>query len=1508
VATGTPLFGSFSGGPFDPINNGNLNVNFSIPVVNKAGRGLPFNYNLTYDTSVWYPVSSGVTTSWQPVTNWGWSPWTAPESGYLYFSQQTSYCSFWTGYNWVQAPYEVVLSGFIYYDQGGTPHPFPGEDDIWSNPGHGCPSGTTTYDTNAIATDGSGYIWNGQTWTVTPPNGGAFNPPSQAITGASSTSDANGNTISNTNNGVYTDTLGVTALSVSGSGTPSSPVTFQYAGAGGSATVTVKYTSFTVATNFGASGISEYGRSAQNLVTEIDLPDQNQHPTDKYTITYEATPATPSSGACTPLSGTYQTNCVTARIATITLPTGGEIQYGYSGGSNGILSDGSTATLTRTTPDGTWTYAHTENGTAWTTDITAPADPQGNQAYTVMNFQGIYPTERKVYATNGGTQLLDVTTCYGTPTSYTEGVCNSWAIQPPLTVRFVLTTPYANGSPGSMAEVVQLFSNYASYSLPYEVDEYDWGRTLSRKTITAYDYNTSCGVPSGSSVVDKPCSVTVQNSSGGTVASTTYTYDANGNLLKQTPSVGPQLQFTYNSNGTMATSNDGAGTTTCSYGSNSCNAFPDTVTPPISALATTSVWNCYGAVPTSTTDANSKTTNLGYDLMNRLTSGGYPDGGSVTVAYTPTQVQTTTKITSSVSRTDTASLDSQGRVSSKTVAGVTTNTTYDHLGRVWTVGVSGSGAQDTYQYDALSRVTQVTHADSTYVQTSYSNNCATTTDESGKVRQVCSDGLGRVNSVTEDPSGLAYQTTYGHDPLKDLTSVTQGSQSRSYQYDSLGRLTQATTPESGTIYFTYDSDSTCGTSKGDLVKRVDARGTRTCYAYDTMHRPTQKSYSDGTASANYYYDQSSYNGLTINNGKGRRTGMSDGSGQTAWNYDAMGRALTEERTIAGITATIGDTFNYDGSLASLTYPSRRTITYGVDSLGRPQSAVDSTNNINYALSATYAAQGALASVLSGKTSSFGGITYSLGYNNRLLPSSISASSSNGTALSLSYSFYGNGSPNVITNNRDNGRTVTYGYDSLNRWNSASSQATSGADCWGQSVPAPNANPPGYDRYGNLQTINVSKCSAPAPSISVNGNNQVSGFAYNAAGDVTNDGSYSYSWDAENRLTTAAGVTYTYDGDGQRVKKSSGTLYWRGSSGSVLAETDTSGNTTNEYIFFGARIARRDSSGNVYYYFGNHLGSAAITNAAGTLCYDADFYPIGGELAFTNNCSQSYKFAGMEQDSETGEYHTQFRQYTANLSRWLSPDPSGTAAVSLTNPQTWNMYAYVTNNPTTLTDATGLDGGYSGPPCGAWWICEAQYQSMGCMAGEYGCPGTPSEADIGEQEYIYDNCIGCVSFDGYTFRSFAAWADFSTSEAVWQQELDRVNNGATAAFDALFENNGRLDPNAAYKVTVTDRGFSVEDTLTGYLLNVANAEQNGINDPFSLLFHPGASWYETDFLGLFGTDVTHLVLGPNGVAMGHVDPWGPLNPLHGIIQVLGGLIGGTSQWGTLTCSYANGCHP
>jgi len=123
---------------------------------------------------------------------------------------------------------------------------------------------------------------------------------------------------------------------------------------------------------------------------------------------------------------------------------------------------------------------------------------------------------------------------------------------------------------------------------------------------------------------------------------------------------------------------------------------------------------------------------------------------------------------------------------------------------------------------------------------------------------------------------------------------------------------------------------------------------------------------------------------------------------------------------------------------------------------------------------------------------------------------------------------------------------------------------------------------------------------------------------------------------------------------------------------------------------GSRIARRDASGNVYYYFPDSLGSeVSITNATGTPCFDADFYLFGGEKVFTSNCPPSYKFAGMERDAETGLDHTLFRQYSSQFGRWMTPDPMGG---DVTNPQSLNRYAYVLNNPTSLTDPLGLDAG------------------------------------------------------------------------------------------------------------------------------------------------------------------------------------------------------------------------
>jgi RHS repeat-associated protein len=103
-------------------------------------------------------------------------------------------------------------------------------------------------------------------------------------------------------------------------------------------------------------------------------------------------------------------------------------------------------------------------------------------------------------------------------------------------------------------------------------------------------------------------------------------------------------------------------------------------------------------------------------------------------------------------------------------------------------------------------------------------------------------------------------------------------------------------------------------------------------------------------------------------------------------------------------------------------------------------------------------------------------------------------------------------------------------------------------------------------------------------------------------------------------------------------------------------------------------------------------SRVITTSTGTICYDADFYPYGGERDVVDTCEQTYKFEGKERDPETGNDNFGARYYTSRLGRWLSADwsaiPAPVPYANLGNPQTLNLYAMVHDNPETFADLDG----------------------------------------------------------------------------------------------------------------------------------------------------------------------------------------------------------------------------
>jgi RHS repeat-associated protein len=1166
--TGKPAFSTLTAGP-DVINLGNLNLHLDVPVLNKAGRGLPFYYTLTYDGLIWTPSSVNGTMQWVNDPNWGWSAQTDTKTGYVTRNTTITQCGYYVGTRWTSYNY-TTYRYYGYTDEFGTYHQFmPTLIDHDDPQGECFPDRTTG---NSKTVDGSGYSASLSygVFSLTARDGSPINAPISKGASSASLTDRNGNQVTTDGTNFY-DTTSATVPVLSVSGGAPNPVLFTIpTTAGASAKVTVSYKPYPVQTAFNCQGINEATITNVSLVDFITLADGSS-----YHFTYE--PTTTGSGN------------VTGRIQMITLPTGGTLQYSYPAG-NMNCTDGTLLGIQRTTsPDGvhtegTWSYSRTGSGTNWTT--TATDQVSGNQ--TVLNFQGIYETHRDVYSgsAQAGVKKLSADTCYnGSVTN-----CTATTVTLPITSR-VVTTTLDNGQTSQTA-YGYLNTSAINTEQPVSITETDFGSGgpggLLRKTLTSYNARTH------------KTSVTVSNGSGTTIAQTTYGYDETAPaatsgvpqhvaapgvrdnvtsvtqiLLGGTNSV---THYAYDDTGNVLSATDpNANITTYSYGNG--NAYLTGVTMPNTSgvsHSTSSVFDTATGLKLQDKDQNGQITSYTYDSANRISSISLPDGGHTSYGYpSANEVDANTSQAASSTISTSSFVDGLGRPSKSCLSDpegqVCTESAYNSLGQLASVtnphrlGSSSTDGSSQYSYDVLGRATQVTLPDSNVQTASYSGPCHTDTDAAGRALSKCADALGRLASVTEPNAstgalGSGYTTTYTYDVLNNLTGVSQaGSQSRTFSYDSLSRLKSMQMPESGTTNYAYDA-------AGNMLTQTDARGITTTFSYDQLNRLLSKTYSDGTKSAVLHYDETSAWGVSVANGIGRLTSayraINPMSSATLYSYDAMGRVVGQWdcRPSNCGSASFYTQYGYDlaGDLTSIKYPSGRNVTFAynaADALaGITLASVGSTSvNYPYITANSHYPSGAVASITYGN-----GVTDQFTMNSRQQATNEVLAGTR-TWLNRSNAFYdgsnhNNGNLLGVANNIRGGGNQTFSYDYLNRLTSANQ--TDGA--YNETYS--------YDQFGNMSQTGTYNFLAGfnTQTNQING----SGFSYDANGNLVHEGTtnHAFTYDAENHLATVdtTGATYLYGPDGLRHRSDVGSAHrefiYMGTS--EIAEQNESGDWTD----------------------------------------------------------------------------------------------------------------------------------------------------------------------------------------------------------------------------------------------------------------------------------------------------------------------------------------------------------
>jgi RHS repeat-associated protein len=570
---------------------------------------------------------------------------------------------------------------------------------------------------------------------------------------------------------------------------------------------------------------------------------------------------------------------------------------------------------------------------------------------------------------------------------------------------------------------------------------------------------------------------------------------------------------------------------------------------------------------------------------------------------------------------------------------------YDAKGNLTEV-TDANGNSVSYAYNNAGQLTQITNALNKSVQFSYSDgNLARITDSLNRSLILGSDAVGRLRTVTDALNNTTSTTWDARD--RPVEVIDPMGRPTNYSWDPNGNLLEVRNAKGNSHPFVYDS-------RNAVSREEDPLGQAETYLYDANHNLTQKT---------------------------------DRKGQiTRYAYDGLDR-LTEITYADNSTATYA--WDKGNRLIQIVDSQNGTITNTYDNLDRLTQQVTPKGTVDY----TYYANGLRQTMtVAGQPT----LTYTYDDANRLTRIDQAAgASNNNTAQSITFAY--DVANRRIQTKLANAQTINYTYDDADQLTAIVYKNANGTVLGDLSYS--------YDLAGQRTLTGGSLAGSSLPEAivgAVDPANRLTGWdgktlTYDLNGNLTSDGTNTYTWNARDQLIQISGTTnatFSYDALGRRQSKitnATGTGYVYDGHNIVqeLLGVATSnaypGNIRANYLIGGIDevFAQQTGSGitaQTLNYLTDALGSPIrLTDQSGAKVVDYTYDPYGNTTsdAMVDN---PFQYTGRENDG-TGLYYYRARYYSPKQQRFISEDPIGLVGGI-------NLYGYVGGNPISRIDPDG----------------------------------------------------------------------------------------------------------------------------------------------------------------------------------------------------------------------------